>query len=577
MDGRVRSVCTRAVAVALLAVAPLLLSDREASAHAELVATDPGNGAHLDRAPSEVVLRFNDVVSPVRDGLRLLDGTGTTVTEVTGRQGPGGASSVSMPLPGSLGDGVYVVSWRVLSVDSHPVHGAFVFSVGSAQAAPLADPGSRAGADRAVGLTFWLARLLGFAGLALLVGGAFFVLACWPAGRTDRGIHRLIRAAWIASMASALAVLLLQGPNAVGSSLVTALDPALLLDTAGSRYGVLLLARVALLVLAGLVLTRLGRTAGTPLSTGRLAALAVLGFALAMTWSGSGHPAAGTLTALALVTDAVHLLAMSVWLGGLAVLSVHLLRKRRAPEDAAAVAVSRFSRWAGAAVVVLGATGLIQAWRELAASGMGGRYVSLLVFKVGAFGLLLWLGALSRSVVRRRLLAPAGTRKGPRAGRREPDVLSGLRRSVRWEVSIAAVVLGLTAALVATPPGGHDHGPAAAATGAPAGPFLGALALPGAGDVQVWVDPARPGNNQIVLNVRDSGGINQDVPDVQAQLRLSDGDVGPLPVALARTGPGQFVGDAVLVPMAGMWRLSLRVRTTDFDETTVEADIPMRT
>jgi copper transport protein len=136
------------------------------------------------------------------------------------------------------------------------------------------------------------------------------------------------------------------------------------------------------------------------------------------------------------------------------------------------------------------------------------------------------------------------------------------------------VVLGLTAALVAIPPGGHDHGPSAAAV--PSGPYLGSLALPGSGDVQVWVDPARTGRNQVVLNVRDGRGINQDVPEVRAQLQLPTAGIDPLPVPLTRTGPGQFVADSVAVPVPGNWTLNVHVRTTEFDETTVDTQITMR-
>jgi copper transport protein len=162
-----------------------------------------------------------------------------------------------------------------------------------------------------------------------------------------------------------------------------------------------------------------------------------------------------------------------------------------------------------------------------------------------------------------------------RGGRRaQQDMLGRLRQSVRWEVVIAGVVLGLTAALVATPPGGHDHGPVAAAD-AGTGPFLSALAVPG-GDVQVWVDPARTGQNQIVLNVRDGRGINRDVPEVRAQLRLPANNIGPLPVTLSRTGAGQFTASNVVVPVAGAWQLSLQVRSSDFDETTVDTQIRMR-
>jgi copper transport protein len=316
---------------------------------------------------------------------------------------------------------------------------------------------------------------------------------------------------------------------------------------------------------------------GSPdsLSRKQIIAGAGLGVALAGTWSGTGHPAAaGSWAWAALSLDVAHLAAVAVWLGGLAILvAVTLGRRGHIGEDDAAVAVTRYSRAAAISVVVLGGTGLLQAARELLASGMGGTYFSLLVFKIGAFGLLIWLAALSRSAVRRQLSAPA-SRKGA-ARRAQRDMLGTLRLSVRWEVAIALVVLGLTAALVATPPGGHDHGPGTAEA-APAGPFLSALSLPGSGDVQVWVDPARTGANQIVLNVRDGQGVNKDVPEVAAQLRLPANNLGPLPVTLARTGPGQFVANGVVVPVAGTWQLSLRVRSTDFDETTVDTQIVMR-
>src|SRR5439155_4632568 len=163
-----------------------------------------------------------------------------------------------------------------------------------------------------------------------------------------------------------------------------------------------------------------------------------------------------------------------------------LRRGGRVEEDEAASAVTLYSRAAAVAVAVLGGTGLLQSWREIAEYGVGTEYFSLLVFKIGAFGLLIWLAALSRSAVRGRLSRPAGKRRG--AGRQaQRDMLGRLRQSVRWEVVIAGVVLALTAALVATPPGGHDHGPAAVAEAASGGSFLQAYGVPG-GDGQVWVD-----------------------------------------------------------------------------------------
>jgi copper transport protein len=554
-----------------MAVALLLLSSTPAWAHAELLETSPANGAHVDTAPRQVVLRFSESVNPVRGGFNVLDGDGATIATPSARGVPGDGARVSMPLPASLGDGVYVISWRVLSADSHPIHGAFVFSVGDARAAPLADSGAQAGSNRLVELAFWLFRLLSFASLALVVGGTFFVVVCWRPGLSDRRVRRLITWAWAVSVISAVALFLLQGPNVAGTSLADVVAPTLLADTASTTFGVLLLARIALLCLAAFPLTRLKAP-----SRKDVALVVALGYALTLSWSGTGHAAAGLLSSLAILVDAAHLTAMSVWLGGLAVLaSCTLGRRGQSPsrDDEAAAAVPRFSRTAALAVAVLGVTGLLQAWRELAEFGPGTQYFTLLIFKVAVFGLLLWLAALSRTFVRRRLSAPVPPRNAAgRVARR--DALAGLRRSVAWEAGIAVVVLGLTAALVTIPPGGHDHGPSAAAV--PAGPYLGSLALPGVGDVQVWVDPARTGKNQIVLNVRDERGINQNVPEVRAQLQLGAAGIDPLPVSLTRTGPGQFVADDIIVPVAGIWTLDVHVRTTEFDEVTVDTRITMR-
>jgi copper transport protein len=556
-----------------MVVGLLLVGGTEASAHAELVETNPPNGGHLDRAPQEVMLRFSESVSPVRGGFRLLDGGGKAVETPPPAGVSGDSTRVRQPLPPSLGDGVYVVTWRVVSADSHPIHGAFVFSIGSVQAAALPDAGARAGADRFVAFGFWLFRLISFASLALVLGGSFFLIVCWPAGRADPRARRVLRWAWLAAVVSAIALLLLQGPNVAGTSLAGLFDSTLLADTAGTTFGILLLVRIAILGLAALLVTRLKSLSGK-----QMVFLAVVGYALALTWSGTGHAAAGDLSPLALVIDAAHLSAMAVWLGGLAMLVICALRRGEAVrEDDAAAAVSRFSRTAAMAVAVLATTGTIQAVRELAEFGPGTQYFTLLVFKIAVFGLLLWLASLSRSYVRRRLLAPAVVAAEPRKAVRRKErgeTLAALRRSVGWEVAIAVVVLGLTAALVSIPPGGHDHGPSAAAA-TPAGPFLGSVALPG-GDVQVWVDPARTGNNQIVLNVRDGRGINRDVPEVRAQLQLAERDIGPLPVSLNRTGPGQFVANGVVVPVSGTWKLNMHVRTTDFAETTVDTQILMR-
>ncbi|HKT04844.1 MAG TPA: FixH family protein, partial [Rugosimonospora sp.] len=146
-------------------------------------------------------------------------------------------------------------------------------------------------------------------------------------------------------------------------------------------------------------------------------------------------------------------------------------------------------------------------------------------------------------------------------------------RSVLLELGIAAVVLGVTAALVSTSPSGHhDAAPAALAYG---GPFTTTLKLADGGQVVIWIDPGRVGQNEIVADVRDAAGASRDVPEVRAQLSQPDIGAEPMTVTFRRVGPGQFVASGVQLPVTGRWRVDITVRTTDVDESSVSTNVTL--
>ena len=548
----------RVLLVVFAALGWLVLAAPEASAHASLISTTPANGQHLETAPAEVILRFSERITPVRGGFTVLDDQGRPVGSVEAQTVAGQEDSLRMPLP-RLRDGAFSVTWRVVSADSHPVHGAFVFSVGDARAAPVLDAGAQAGADPLVGLTFWVLRWLAYASIALLVGSTFFVVYCWPAGRADGRFRLLRRIAWWIAFGSAVGSLLVQGAEAAGSSLITVVDPSLLADTLGTTFDILLAVRIVALIVLRFLPDRV---------------ILLVGALLAVTWSAAGHDGVGDGWQLAVAADSVHLLAMAVWLGGLTILAGCVLLGSR-PAAEVSLAADRFSLVATVSVAVLAGSGVVMALRDvnLTAALDGSGYAQLLLFKLAGFGLLLCVAASSRSLVRSRLLAPAA-RPTRRSTSDRLYTVSRLRLSVGGEAAIAVVVLGLTAALVATSP--VASAPAPATVAARSGPYLGSVALASGGDVQIWVDPAVTGDNQIAINVRDDRGVNRDVPEVTATLSLPSGGVGSIPVTLAHTGRGQFVAQQATLPSPGLWRLTITVRSTDFDESTVQTDVQVR-
>src|SRR5262249_24902894 len=129
---------------------------------------------------------------------------------------------VTMQLP-DLGNGSYVVTWRVTSADSHPVSGAFTFQVGAAGDA--ASPRvqniaqrllTKEGGDRLVGAVYGTTRWLLFGGLAMLIGcAAFGVLVCAPA-RASRRTRRWVWAGWGATLVASVVGFLAYGPYAAG-------------------------------------------------------------------------------------------------------------------------------------------------------------------------------------------------------------------------------------------------------------------------------------------------------------------------------------------------------------------------
>src|SRR4051794_6190948 len=159
----------RVVPLALLFCA---LIPASADAHATIVRTTPADQAVLKTQPREVSLEFSERVDLGAHAIRLLDGSGEEVKTAAAKPGPGGPSTAVLTLPPGLAKGTYVVAWRVVSSDSHPVSGAFSFSVGAPSQVVFESGGSSSATVRTIDA---IGRGLAFLGLALALGGALVV------------------------------------------------------------------------------------------------------------------------------------------------------------------------------------------------------------------------------------------------------------------------------------------------------------------------------------------------------------------------------------------------------------------
>ncbi|MFC8082043.1 copper resistance protein CopC [Streptomyces sp. NPDC057340] len=577
-----------------------------ASAHAALSSTDPGDGAVLQRAPGHVTLTFSESVGLRDDSFRVLDPGGHRVRTGAAGHADGGSDTARVALPGGLGEGTYTVAWRVVSADSHPVSGAFTFSVGkpSQTTAPL-DTGPTE--DPLTAALHKLARYVSYLAAALLIGTAAFVALCRPPDPAP--LRRPLVAGWWTLLAATVVLLVLRAPYEAGTGPASALDADALADTLTGRPGVLLLTRLALLAPVALFLVGVSRAdryrRHSPLVGAAGAALAV---GLALTWAAAEHAAAGIQVPLAMASSTVHLLATAVWLGGLTALILTL----RATADA--VTVARFSRVALASVCVLVTTGVYQSWRGLGSwqALTGTTYGRLLLVKVVLVAVLLaaaavsrrWTTALATTAITVRDPAPVPERvPQPSGGPPEPTTTTtatpttptttatattpttaitaittntsslrrGLRRSVLAEAVVAAVVLAVTTVLTGTPPGrAADE---AARTAVPAGGVLPAsvttipfeVGTAGRGTVQITLDPGRTGDNAVQAVVYGPDGSLAAVPELRLSFTLPDKDVGPIDADLTDRG-GYWSANTVTLPLPGTWTMRVTVRVSEIDQ-----------
>jgi copper transport protein len=565
-----------------------------ASAHATLISTDPGEGARLQQVPAAITLEFSEGVSLGAGYARVLGSGGERVDAGTASVD---GDVLTIPLRSGLPDDGYLVTYRVISADSHPISGAYSFVVGDGDLVPSSAASTRDHTDPVVAIALPLLRWIGFAGLALAVGVPVLALVCWPGGWSSARLRRMATWGAVAVAAAAAGSFLFQGPYAAASGPASLFDLSLLGATAGSGAGRALLARIVLALALAALLSPVWRRGTTP-STGRAVAGGALAAGLVISTAAIGHPVAGPWPWLAVTVTVVHVAGMTVWLGGLAGLMVAVLRPQVPPAQVAAV-VPRYSRLAFVSVVALVVSGTVQAVREVESPTalFVTAYGWVLVAKLVLVAVVLAAAGVSRVWVQQRL----GVRRSRPGGRRsltahafaateEPspeveaaaqargqaqsenaaDHVPALRRSVLVELAVAAAILALSAVLVGLPP-------ARAAVAQPVDALLPLQSVSGpSGSVQVSIDPARPGGNTMHLYLFDDSGQLTQPAGITVSLTEASQQIGPLDVELAPAGPGHYVADAMDIPGAGTWTLAVSVRLDEFTATTASTDFPVR-
>ena len=533
--------------MAMLGLAPLalvvtLMLAPAAWAHSTLLETEPPRDRVVEHSPKEVVLHFDEPVESALGSIIVYDGEGERVDagEIM-RPAP---ESVAVGIDGRLERGTYTVAWRVISADSDPINGAWVFHVQAPGAQPAGVAAQVLEDTPFVTSAFYLGgRFLDFTLLLACVGGTA-ALAFALTSASDSVRRRLLGI--VAALAAALAVvslveLGLQGAAAAGTGLGQGFQWDVISSVTGTRFGNYALIRAGIAAALCVVALVARAQNARPWSPALVVAL-LLAAGLVVTPGLSGH--ASVSGAVSLIADAAHVQAAGVWTGGLAFVVLGLVLTRSNRWELASTSVPRFSTMAVVSVIALLVAGTIQgylqvrAWRGLWET----EYGILLLVKVGLVLPLLALGAYNNRYavprLRERIASSVERRR--------------FMRFASAELVVMVVVVGVTAALVNAPPAKTEvqmH--EAAEMELELGPLM----------AHMEVTPGTLGQNEIHLE------FTKGRPDeVKVSAHLKEKDIGPLRYR-ARRGmePGTFVVKRANLSPAGDWEIRIDARRGDFD------------
>jgi copper transport protein len=540
-------------AVALVVLAASLALPATALGHAALVRTVPSAAGIVNGSPPEVVLTYSEPVEPRFAAVSISDAAGKAVNAGPPRRKEGDPTSVVVPLK-ALEEGWYLVYWRVISVDGHPVRGAFTFAVGpNAGPAPqfVVPSISETAATPRLVTARWIVLLSAMAAIGLFT---LRMLIARPVGHSLRGVSVAFAITTTVALLAAPVYLLLstaqfslRSPFDIG-----ALAPLFDVSAFGRGYLDLELC-LALFAAAAAIALALDRPERARRSIAELLATtgALLAAAALLLIPGvSGHAGQTSPRGVAIALDWLHLTAGAVWIGGLLGLLV-LWRSLPAQRRLAGltVAVPRFSNVAIGAVLALIATGIgasILQLPTLSSLWQTGYGQSLLV-KIALLGGALLLAAVNLRKARPRLLAG----QTPAAGL--------LRRLVGGEVVVIAGAVLAAAVLTSLAPPAK----AVADLGKPSarvGPGAVAKAVEKAGyRVALRVEPNRaavPNRFEVTLT---RGGKPVTGAAVTAGFAMLDMEMGTQAYKLQETAPGVYGREAPALVMVGHWGLTFDV------------------
>ncbi len=592
----------------LVVAAALAFAASRAQAHGVQVVSDPAPNTQLAETPAQISVTFSEPIEPAVSTIQLWDQSAEQLP--LGELEFPSSTKMVVHVPSELPSGIYTTIWRNLStVDGHTWSGSFTFTIlgpggevpggaaptlqGLAQP-PSNNPSTLESAAR------WVVLL----GSAVMLGGAAYVLfVVFPSARvlsseTNAALRDLSRTVLLVT-ATIGAFLILEGSLL---QLVVQADRLgglgrvddLLVDT---RLGHYMLARQGLLLISLVVMGVVWRARGERSEIVALGALLVASFGVILTQSLVSHAAASDGPFWTTSIDLLHLVAGSLWVGGLIHIGLAMPRwldeLQGVPRTLfAAESFRRFSILAAVSVVVLLASGVLSAlvqftsWDELWSTNYGWS----LVGKMAAMLPLLAVAALNGFILQPRVVAAglqvAGGASDDTGVAREEEVgrlQRLLANTVRAEAVLGIAVLVAVAVLIQlqSPRTSADAAEQAAALSEESAQadaehldFEEANEVDGL-IVLLHIEPAQLGQNEFEVGLGSEFGNIGEVLDLRLEFNHPDTGEGGSRLPLPLFGSARYLGEGSNLSLPGEWTVTANIRRRGEDDVRATFTVPI--
>jgi len=535
------------------------------SAHALLVRSNPEANAVLEQSPAQIELFFSETLEAELSSITVYDSNNLIVDAGDARVDPADEKRMTVSLR-SLPDGVYTVTWKVVSaIDGHQTIGTYPFAVGNANADAV--KAIQQSSTARVPFSALLAKFLLLAALALLIGQRLFIELIWnPALAANPEVSQpavwrtLRRAGLIGILLSVGIGILSQAGQTTGNELSFPWEPEVGRILTETRLGLIWLVRLALALLS------VWLAGGQETSVKKWSEL-IVNLASLFTVTLTSHAATEAKPLIPILGDWLHLIGMTFWLGGIVYLYTSVRELQRLDDERRAKLTARmtarFSANAFVFVALIGLTGLYSAslrvgtWSALLTT----LYGHVLLIKQGFVAALLVIAGINLLIISPRL------QREHQRGTANPKLIAQFGRILFVDVTFASLLLASVSFLTYIPP---------ARIVSPVTDFTDIQQVDDL-KIEINISPARVGQNTFMLMIITPNGQPVfSAKEVLLRFTSSQANVAPSELQLIGDGSGMYMATGTYLSFPDNWQVQAVVRRDDKFDAYANFDVQLQ-